>query len=82
MRRVVAHPPDVLLTDLGMPRLDGWGLIAEIRARPGLSATADGRMLRLTALAGAAPPAPAAGRSTGRGSSRPRGSPAAARWSR
>jgi CheY-like chemotaxis protein len=27
----VEHRPDVVLTDLGMPRLDGWGLIAEIR---------------------------------------------------
>ncbi|MFI5934241.1 response regulator [Actinoplanes sp. NPDC051494] len=32
----LAHRPDVVLTDLGMPRLDGWGLIAAIRADPGI----------------------------------------------
>jgi CheY-like chemotaxis protein len=24
-------PPDVLLTDIGMPRMDGWALIREVR---------------------------------------------------
>jgi CheY-like chemotaxis protein len=31
--------PDVVLTDIGMPTLDGWGLITAIRQHPVLSDT-------------------------------------------
>jgi signal transduction histidine kinase len=30
-----AHPPDLILTDVMMPRLDGFGLIQALRAEPG-----------------------------------------------
>ena len=33
----VAHRPDVVLTDLGMPRMDGWDLIREIRGHAELA---------------------------------------------
>src|SRR4051812_29711349 len=35
----VAHRPDVILTDLGMPRMDGWGLIRAVRDNPDLRDT-------------------------------------------
>ena len=28
---VTAAPPDLVITDISMPRLDGWGLLAQIR---------------------------------------------------
>jgi signal transduction histidine kinase len=31
-----AHPPDLLLSDVMMPRLDGFGLLAEMRSDPNL----------------------------------------------
>jgi CheY-like chemotaxis protein len=32
------HPPDVLVTDLSLPRMDGFELIARVRADPALRA--------------------------------------------
>ena len=32
------HPPDVLVTDLSLPRMDGFELIAHVRADPALRA--------------------------------------------
>lgn len=32
------HPPDVLITDLSLPRMDGFELIARVRADPALRA--------------------------------------------
>jgi len=32
------HPPDVLVTDLSLPRMDGFELIARVRADPALCA--------------------------------------------
>lgn len=31
LRAIREAPPDVLLTDIGMPRMDGWALIREVR---------------------------------------------------
>jgi CheY-like chemotaxis protein len=31
---IVAERPDVVVTDLGMPRMDGWQLIEAVRAHP------------------------------------------------
>jgi CheY-like chemotaxis protein len=28
---IAAAPPDLVITDLSMPRLDGWGLLAQVR---------------------------------------------------
>jgi signal transduction histidine kinase len=33
-----AHPPDIILSDVMMPRLDGFGLVREVRADPRISA--------------------------------------------
>jgi DNA-binding response OmpR family regulator len=32
--RALAHPPDLLITDVMMPRLDGWSLVRELRMQP------------------------------------------------
>ncbi|GIF14754.1 response regulator [Actinoplanes teichomyceticus] len=39
LEMVVAERPDVLLTDLGMPRMDGWELIRAVRAHPEVGRT-------------------------------------------
>ncbi|WP_433831876.1 response regulator [Actinoplanes sp. CA-015351] len=36
---IVQEHPDVIVTDLGMPRMDGWELIAAVRAHPEVSLT-------------------------------------------
>jgi PAS domain S-box-containing protein len=46
---ILANPPDLVLTDIMMPRLDGLGLIRELRAR---SATAALPVIMLSARAG------------------------------
>lgn len=35
----IEDPPDVILADVQMPRMDGWQLLRLIRARPALAAT-------------------------------------------
>src|SRR6188768_65817 len=35
--RAIARPPDLLITDAMMPRLDGWALVKALRARPELA---------------------------------------------
>jgi len=32
--RATKHPPDLLITDVMMPRMDGWSLVRALRARP------------------------------------------------
>jgi CheY-like chemotaxis protein len=32
LRVIREAPPDLLLTDIGMPRMDGWALIREVRS--------------------------------------------------
>ena len=36
---IVAEPPDVVLLDLQLPGMDGWGLLAELRAHGRLEHT-------------------------------------------
>lgn len=40
--------PDVIILDIGLPGLDGWGVLSQLRTEPG---TADVRVLVLTAHA-------------------------------
>jgi uncharacterized protein (TIGR02266 family) len=37
LRRAVETPPDLIVTDIQMPALDGWQFIRLVRARPGLA---------------------------------------------
>ena len=38
LQQAADEPPDVVLTDLGMPHMDGFHLLAALRARPGMAA--------------------------------------------
>jgi DNA-binding response OmpR family regulator len=40
-----AHPPDVVLSDIGLPGLNGWGVARELRGNP---ATAGVRLIAVT----------------------------------
>lgn len=42
------HLPDVILLDIGLPRLDGWGVLTELRSR---AETADIAVIVVTAHA-------------------------------
>src|SRR6188768_3054030 len=37
LARALAHPPDLLITDVMMPKMDGWALVRQLRAHPELS---------------------------------------------
>jgi DNA-binding response OmpR family regulator len=37
LARALAHPPDLLITDVMMPKIDGWSLVRQLRAHPELS---------------------------------------------
>ncbi|MEV6347314.1 response regulator [Actinoplanes sp. NPDC051851] len=39
LEMIIKERPDVLLTDLGMPRMDGWELIRAVRAHDGVRDT-------------------------------------------
>ncbi len=39
LAKCVEEPPDVILTDVQMPRMDGWQLLRLVRARPTLAST-------------------------------------------
>lgn len=47
--KCLAEPPDVVVTDVTMPRMDGWTLLRVLRARPTLASVP---ILFLTGLAG------------------------------
>jgi DNA-binding response OmpR family regulator len=49
LEMVAAGPPDLLLLDVMMPRLDGWGVLAALQEDP---ATRDVPVVMLTALSG------------------------------
>src|SRR5689334_89227 len=34
LARLAAQPPDVVVLDLGLPILDGWAFLEQVRARP------------------------------------------------
>ena len=48
VERVREGPPDLVLVDIQMPRLDGYGVLRELRADPSLAAL---RVVALTAFA-------------------------------
>jgi DNA-binding response OmpR family regulator len=37
LERALIRPPDLLITDVMMPRMDGWALVKALRARPELA---------------------------------------------
>jgi CheY-like chemotaxis protein len=37
LQRALANPPDLLITDVMMPKLDGWSLVRQLRAHPELA---------------------------------------------
>jgi len=37
LHRALARPPDLLITDVMMPRMDGWSLVRNLRAHDGLA---------------------------------------------
>jgi DNA-binding response OmpR family regulator len=37
LARALAHPPDLLITDVMMPKLDGWALVRQLRAHTELA---------------------------------------------
>jgi CheY-like chemotaxis protein len=58
LQRIRQHLPDLIITDIGMPKLDGIGLIRELRQRP---ETRDIPVLVLTAYLARSADALAAG---------------------
>ncbi len=37
LARALAHPPDLLITDVMMPKIDGWSLVRQLRSHPVLA---------------------------------------------
>src|SRR5947208_3311961 len=37
LQRALAHPPDLLITDVMMPKMDGWSLVRQLRAHAELA---------------------------------------------
>ncbi|HLL24274.1 MAG TPA: response regulator [Kofleriaceae bacterium] len=37
LARAIARPPDLLITDVMMPRMDGWALVRQLRSHPELA---------------------------------------------